>query len=785
MEKHIEGFILDMSSEKDNEVRLYIKDKNNVIAKTKFMHYLYLVPDNPKALSKIKRALESDNRIIKVEEVEKIDHREKIKALKVYPIDQKSHSEFRKELKEVGHTREEDISIVYRFLIDKNIYPLRYYDFELKDDKIVSIKENKKQENPEFRMAAFDIENWNKDGIPRAEKDPVIIIGYKDDKGEKSFYWTKHKGSEKEILEEFVDKIRKNDIEVIVGYNSAAFDFPYLIERAGQLKVDFNLGIDNSKIRSMHRGIIHRADIFGRVHLDAYDGVDFLTTISAMRLPRNDIDSVYMELFGKDKIEVYAPDMWKMWEAGGKSLEKLLEYNRQDTEAAFEIGKELLPLYIELSKIVGLPLYEVSRMGTSQVVEWMLVREAVKQNILVPKRPSEDVFGERMREPYEGGFVKEPEAGLHEKVMVCDFRSLYPSIIISHNIDPDSLNCDCCRGDAYVSPKGHRFCKKHKGLIPRIVEDVMDARAKVKQEMKKHKEGTGEYRGLYFRQWALKIVANSAYGYLGFPRGKWYSRECAESTAAWAREYIHKTIDAATKAGFYVLYADTDSVFLKLGEKKQEDAKKFVEQYNKGLPERMELEIQGYYPRAIFVSSRAGPAAKKRYALIREDGTVEIKGFEFVRGDWANIARDAQEAVINAVLKEGDPKKAVKIVEKFIKDVKERKVPLKDLTIMEQITRKLSQYQQIGPHVKAAQRLQKAGYKIIPGTMVEYVITEGKGSISDRAIPVQLLEKKKYDIDYYIDNQILPATMKILAELGVKEEDLKHGGKQSGLGKWT
>jgi DNA polymerase I len=198
----------------------------------------------------------------------------------------------------------------------------------------------------------------------------------------------------------------------------------------------------------------------------------------------------------------------------------------------------------------------------------------------------------------------------------------------------------------------------------------------------------------------------------------------------------------------------------------------------------MELEFQGYYPRGIFVTKREGGAAKKRYALIREDGTVEIKGFEFVRRDWANIAKVAQEKVINAVLAEGKPKKAIDIVKQIIEDVREKKVKFEDVIIYTQVVRKVSSYEQQAPHVKAAKRLIQAGVKVSPGTILEYVVVPGKGSISDRSIPVQLLEKKDYDADYYIDNQVLPAVMKVLHELGVEEDELKQSSKQAGLKKW-
>jgi DNA polymerase I len=571
----------------------------------------------------------------------------------------------------------------------------------------------------------------------------------------------------------------------VLTHNSGGFDFPYLSKRFRKLGMTLDLGWDGSEVEIRRGWLGMKADIFGRIHLDAYDGVEFLTGIGAMRLPKNDLPSVYREFFGKEKIDIEARDIWKYWEEGGEKLKLLEEYNKQDAMAAYEIGKEMLPLVIELSRIVGLPAYEISRMSAAQMVEQLLVREAHRQGVLTPKRVGEELVRERLMNPIKGAFVKLPTSGLHENIVVCDFKSLYPSIIISHNIGIDTLGCDCCKNDGNVAPEvNHRFCKKKKGLLPKILGELIDARTSAKAELKKHDKKSNEYRALHFKQWGLKIIANAAYGYQGYARARWYSREAAESTTAWARHYIHMTIDQAEKAGFEVLYADTDSCFLKLGDKKVEEAKAFVDKINASLPERMELEFQGFYPRGVFVTRRMGGAAKKKYALIREDGTVEIKGFEFVRRDWANIAKVAQERVIQAVLKEGKPEKAVEIAKQVISDVRNKKVKFDDVVIYTQVVRKVSTYEQQAPHVKAAKKLIEAGYKVSPGMILEYVVIPGKGSISDRSIPVQLLKKKDYDADYYINNQVLPAVMKILKELGVEEENLKFGGEQAGLKKW-
>ncbi|MFH0987000.1 MAG: DNA polymerase domain-containing protein [Candidatus Micrarchaeota archaeon] len=666
----------------------------------------------------------------------------------------------------------------YRYLIDNDLYPMKGINAS------------------QLKCCSFDIEVYFKGKGARSidqKKDPIIIIGYMDDSGKKkTFFWNKESGNERTVIYDFAKQIQSYDPDVIIGFNSAGFDFPYIKTRARENDLDFDFSVDSSGMTIKKTGFSTKADIFGRFHLDAYDSASFLDAIGAMNLPANDLESVYAELFGKEHAGDTAgwkdfdiSQMWKMWEDGGEEMKKAIKYNESDVITTFKIGKEVLPLYVELSKIVGLPPYDISRMSTSQMIEWMLTREAHRRNILALRRPDEKTVKTRMMNPIQGAFVKLPTVGLHENIVVCDFRSLYPTIIVAYNIDRTTLDCSCCKkSEQNESPMGHHFCKKRPGLIPHILKELIETRKKTKAEMKKHDKKSTAYKALHYRQWALKILANSAYGYLGYGRAKWYSREAAESVTAWARQYIHEVIDRAEKAGFEVLYADTDGVFLKLNSKKKEEASDFVEQYNKTLPKGMELEFQGFYPRGIFVSRKTGEAAKKRYALIRDDGTIEIKGFELVRRDWSKIAKRTQERVIEAVLRKGKPEDAIEEVKKVIKHLQSGKATVEEVKIFTQITRKLDSYEQMAPHVLAAKKLEKAGIKVRAGDLLEYIVVKGAGKISERSIPIQLLGDKKYDPEYYIDNQVLPPAMKILAQLGIKEDDLKHLGKQSGLGEW-
>ena len=222
-----------------------------------------------------------------------------------------------------------------------------------------------------------------------------------------------------------------------------------------------------------------------------------------------------------------------------------------------------------------------------------------------------------------------------------------------------------------------------------------------------------------------------------------------------------------------------DNIIKRIRESEAEiknQAQKFITDLNATLPEVMELEYEGFYRRGFFVS-------KKRYAVI-EDGEIIAKGLELVRRDWAPIVKQTQKDVLKDILKEGNTTKAINTVKKVLKRLKTGKIEGKELIIHTQITKPLSEYKQIGPHVVAAKKMEEHGIKITKGTIIQYVIVKGKGSISQRAVPYDYSEGAEYDRDYYINNQMIPAIGRIMYSLGYTKqdlEDLAQGEKQTSL----
>jgi len=208
-------------------------------------------------------------------------------------------------------------------------------------------------------------------------------------------------------------------------------------------------------------------------------------------------------------------------------------------------------------------------------------------------------------------------------------------------------------------------------------------------------------------------------------------------------------------------------------EKLKKEVYKFIEKTNKTLPGIIELDLQGIYKRGIFIPRGIGPGtAKKRYALIDEKGVLTIRGLEKVRRDWSNVAKDTQEKILKLVLEKKDVKGAVKYTQGIIKKLKQRKIPLRDLTLYEQLTKPLSEYKAIGPHVVAARKIKERGRPLGEGMVIMFVITKGKGSISERAEPIEDVDIKDIDVDYYVTHQIVPAALRVLTVLGVTEEQL-------------
>jgi DNA polymerase I len=217
----------------------------------------------------------------------------------------------------------------------------------------------------------------------------------------------------------------------------------------------------------------------------------------------------------------------------------------------------------------------------------------------------------------------------------------------------------------------------------------------------------------------------------------------------------------AEKAGLQVVYGDTDSIFVKNEREK-------VEKLLKDVEEKLGLEIgvDKVYLRIFFTE------AKKRYAGLLPDGSLDIVGLEVMRGDWAIVAKRVQEKVLEIILKDQSPKKASEYVQGFISGLRQKHVAYRDLIIWKTLTKPPDEYEIKAAHVEAARMLKEKGWELSVGDKVGYVVVAGPGRLYERVKPYVFASYDEVDIEYYVSKQVVPAAARVLESFGITEEQL-------------
>lgn len=427
----------------------------------------------------------------------------------------------------------------------------------------------------------------------------------------------------------------------------------------------------------------------------------------------------------------------------------------------------------------------------------MLMHEFKKRDFLMPASPTRYALSSRVKERKEdelkGATVLEPKKGLHADgcVIVLDFKSLYPSLMITYNISPDSLLKDDKNYKFHESPVGAKFIDQgtYTGIFPTVLSGLLETRSKVKAIMKTKKDD--EKRILNAKQLAIKDMSNSFYGYTGYVRARLYMIDVASSITSYGRMNLEKTkILVEKEFGVEVLYADTDSVFIKTHITNLDDAKEYGKKISKyitdNLPGCLELQFEKIYRTFLILS-------KKRYAGWKfeqlPDGSwaeeIDMRGIETVRRDWCPLVTETMTKTLDIILKEGDVQKAIDNVKVTIDKLKNGEVSLDKLTIIKGITQSPENYKGILPHIELAKKLVVRNPYDAPkiGDRIGFVIIKGNDILSKRAEDPAFVKKNNIQLDsnYYIESQLFPPIERIFSSLGVEKSEVFGNGYQTSL----
>jgi DNA polymerase I len=830
-------------------IRLYGRDGsgNSVCCSVPDFEPYFYAKAPPESADILKeRFKEHIKRIEVVRRFEPIGHfKNTVGMLKIILYDPKGVPAIRDEVKKiVEDVYETDILFRNRYMVDNALGGMGWATAEpqgnANDTEIKSsIKITSKNvepidilKNAPFRHLAFDIECLPLHGaMPVAENSPIVLISLAfspEFDGKKTLVLAGKQigmsgdvescGSEEAMLRRFFEIIREYDPDILLGYNSNSFDIPYIVDRIKALnKKGANIeplaGRDGKTLYYRKIGNITRVSVMGRI------AVDVLPLLRReFSLKQYTLRNAAKELLGLEKLDIPFLEMEAYWNDNGEKLAKFIEYSRRDSELAlaFLLKLRLIDKYIALARVSGTLLQDILDGGQTQMVENLILREYMKHDRVLPARPTGEISDERYDEGEElaGAEVLPPKKGLLENIVILDYKSLYPTIMMAHNLCYTTEVIGDRPDDVIVAPTGGVFVSQDvvKGIVPSILEELLNRRQSTRAKMKTASEE--EYRVLDATQFALKILLNSFYGYSGYARARLYSLTLASAVTSFGRENILRTkklieedikeitlkdglvfkkdeIKDGKHIGLSVVYGDTDSVFVHLIDKELTfDEAQFVgnsiaNTVTESLVKPMELVFDSFARRAIFI-------AKKRYALLIWEKTaqgmkekIKVKGMETVRRDWCGLTTKTIERVLELVLKEGKVDDAVELVKDTINrirsiDASKDSVLFEDLILTRQYTKKIESYKNKQPHVTVIEKLQKRGIVANVGDRIPFVILAGKGMFVERAEDPEYAKEKKLplDVDYYVNKQILPPVERILSDFGITGEMLRWMGEK-------
>ncbi len=742
------------------------RQNRRVLVIDSYEPYFYLVPsDND--IPRLKHQLETEEAHLSISRIEiekKKDRGLEKQVLKVFcegsqPLEKLAVAISK--TVEGSKPYEHDLRPATKYQNDHEIRPCQWYEIEADsadlepadysvDETLLATRHPAPKPTadlPELRTFGFSLLTVSQAGSPRPKQDPVRLIVWNRNDG-KSGLLQGSADSDSEILESFRQQIVDYNPDVIFSFGGNSHYWPYLTRRAE--KTDKPLDVGRGKVLP-HQSLYGHFSITGRGNVDLEDFAQDLYDVKEKTL-----QNVANYLGLKTSISsIDETEYFGHW-TNPEDRPKLVDNSKAEAQTALELGNDALPYITQLSSLSALPLDQVLKAAVGFRVDSYMMIEARKLGQLIPSRTEQPII------PYKGAIVLEPETGLYENVAALDFSSMYPSLMVKHNISPDTMVTDGEPEESLTVPEvGHKFRKSPPGLYPIVLRKLIESRRYAKQEAARLQKGSTAYRLAKARERATKIITNAVYGYAGWAGSRWYSREVAESAAALGRATITEAVSIAKSLGLRVFYGDTDSLFLEYDEAR---VGKLLETIKNKLG--LEINIGQIYKRILF------PESKKKYAGLKENGELEVVGMEAIRGDWSGLAKEVQNRVLEMVLRDKSPNNATAYVADLGRDLKSANFPLSSFVIWKTLTKRPGDYAVHAPHVEAAKKLEKAGWPMGSGDRVGYIMTRGIGKLYERAQPYSKVSLEDVDYDYYVQNQVVPVAGRILAVFGIAEKDL-------------
>jgi DNA polymerase elongation subunit (family B) len=445
-----------------------------------------------------------------------------------------------------------------------------------------------------------------------------------------------------------------------------------------------------------------------------------------------------------------------------------------DSYNSFMYGESGVRGIVDMSRCSNIPLQILSRVGPGTAISQIQVNVAKQKGYLIPwkknmpegwKTAMELLVSDR------GGLILDPVVGLHEDIIELDFASLYPNVMVSFNISPETMLCDCCKffPKIVVPQLGYHICSHHLGLLPEVLKPVLYRRFCYKARSKNKKYDSELYKEL---QQAWKWVLLVCFGYTGYRNARYGRIECYESITAFSRDILLSAVETVEQAGYSVLHGIIDSLWVK-PKKNCVNPAHLSRMISNNTGVRIDME--GHYKWIVFLPSKINDVgALNRYYGLFYGGEIKVRGIELRQRNSPVFLKKMQSDMIDVFTKANTKKEFLSLIQDSIEVIKEYGMKIinheydqEDILIKNSVSRDISEYK-VNTLVKSALlQLRKEGVEPEPGQSIRYVVCNEKTRNPWKRVCIaeNIENNSTIDVDFYL-RQIAQYAESILIPFG-------------------
>ncbi|KAJ8132445.1 hypothetical protein O1611_g1179 [Lasiodiplodia mahajangana] len=617
--------------------------------------------------------------------------------------------------------------------------------------------------------------------------------------------------SELDLMVRMVEIVRTQDPDILTGYEVHGSSWGFLIERA-RLRYDYDLCDEFSRMKSQSRGVLTSKWDFNTTSTIRVTGRHMINIWRSMRgeldLLQYTMENVVWHLLHR-RIPHYPWHTLTSWYIGGKArdLTKLLRYYLTRTKLDLEIleANELTPRTSEQARVLGVDFFSVFSRGSQFKVESIMFRIAKPENFILVSPDRKQVGMQNALECLP--LVMEPQSAFYNSpLVVLDFQSLYPSVMIAYNycystflgriVNWRGTNkmgfteyrrqqrlLELLKDYINIAPNGIMYCKTEvrKSLLAKMLTEILETRVMVKRGMKQDKGDKTLQRLLNNRQLALKLLANVTYGYTSASfSGRMPCSEIADSIVQTGRETLERAIaliHSVDKWKAEVVYGDTDSLFIYLPGRTRHQAFDIGNEIAKTItdmnPRPIKLKFEKVYHPCVLL-------AKKRYVGYKYESKDQIKpdfdakGIETVRRNGTPAEQMIEEKALKILFETADLSQVKAYFQRQCTKIMRGGVSIQDFCFAREV--KLGTYSERGPPppgalISTKKMFEDARAEPQYGERVPYVVISGApgARLIDRCVaPEELLSNSHLSLDseYYISKNLIPPLERIFNLVG-------------------